>query len=127
MTCSIDSQNWPVADPRFEQAGNYAIDELELQKASGVLAMLQSKPDYYKFVPNVNNKKKNIYNFWYRPVNEWTCSREKQVQALSTMKEGIPEDSGVGELESAFTAAIVYLCWVLFLSTTVAMCVVKFR
>lgn len=93
--CDMQIKGYPDEDSRYSVIEGYSISLFDIQMASGIQDRLNSLKEYEVQVPDFTVKKTMMNKFYTRPVVAWTCSRDKMLDAISTM-----QDVDVDELES---------------------------
>ena len=94
-----------------------------------MLTKLQTLKEYSKFVPNPEIKKNMQYFFYKRSAVTWTCTREKQEEAIKIMQDIDIDDLSTGGdlLTAAMITAAVYLGLILVPAIAIFCIVVKCR
>ena len=94
-----------------------------------MLTKLRTLKEYSKFVPNPDVKKNMQYFFYKRSAVTWTCTREKQEEAIKVMQDIDIDDLTTGGdlLTAAMITAAVYLGLILVPAIAIFCIVVKCR
>ena len=94
-----------------------------------MLDKLSTLKEYSKFVPDPTVKRNMQYNFYKRSAVTWTCTREKQEEAIKVMQEIDIDDLSTGGdlLTAAMITAAVYLGLILVPAIVIFCIVVKCR